>query len=145
PAAPAGRGPAVRVAALEALARTREAVRDVGARDTARVERPHRQLRPGLADRLRGDDPDRVADLAHPAGRQEDAVAAPAHAELAAALEHRADWNRRLLLELVLGEGLLDVGQELVGDDVALLADDRLARLAARARPVDLLRLEPTS
>src|SRR5205823_10658876 len=120
-----------RVPGLEDLHHAREAVRDVGTGDAARVERPHRQLRAGLADRLRGDDPDRVADLAHPAGRQEDAVAAPAHAELAAALEHRADWNRRLLLELVLvegrradwnrrlllelvlGEGHLDVRQEL--------------------------------
>src|SRR5207247_10701692 len=107
PAAPAGRGPAVRVAALEALARTREAGRHVRARDAARVERPHRQLRAGLADRLRGDDPDRVADLAHPAGRQEDAVAAPADAELAAALQHRPHRDRRLLLGLF--ERLLDV------------------------------------
>src|SRR5213076_2560563 len=108
---------------FEDLDHAREAVRDVGAGDAARVERPHRQLRAGLADRLRGDDPDRVADLAQPAGRQEDSVAAAADAELAAALEHRADRDRRLLLELVLGEGLLDVREDLVRDDCALLAD----------------------
>ena len=74
-----------------------------------------------------------------PAGGQEDAVAGAAHAELAAALQHRPDRDRRLLLELVLGERLLDLGQEDVGDDLALLADDRLARLAARERLVHVL------
>src|SRR5205823_10924288 len=94
-------GRTLRVAGLEDLDHARETVRDVGARDTARVERPHRQLRAGLADRLRGDDPDRVADLAHLAGGEEDPVAGAAYAELAAALEHGADRQPSVLAELV--------------------------------------------
>jgi hypothetical protein len=43
---------------------TRQAVRDVRAGDAAGVERPHGQLRARLADRLGGDDADRVADHA---------------------------------------------------------------------------------
>ena len=62
---------ALRLARLEDLDDARQAVRDVRAGDTAGVERPHRQLRARLADRLRGDDADRVADLAHVARRQE--------------------------------------------------------------------------
>ena len=40
--------------------------------------------------------PDRVADLGHLTGGEEDAVAVAAHAEVAAALEHRAHRQRRL-------------------------------------------------
>ena len=39
------------------------------------VERPHRQLGARLADRLRGDDADRLADLDHLAGGEVAAVA----------------------------------------------------------------------
>ena len=46
--------------------------------DTAGVERPHRQLRAGLADRLGGDDADRLADADQLAGRQVAAVAGAA-------------------------------------------------------------------
>jgi hypothetical protein len=81
-------GRTLRAPSLEDLDDARETVRDVGAGDTAGVERPHRQLRARLADRLRGDDPDRVADLGHPAGGEEEAVARTADTELAAALEH---------------------------------------------------------
>jgi len=59
-------GDALRVARLEDLHHARETVRDVrDAGDAARVEGPHGQLGARLADRLCGDDPDRVADLAH--------------------------------------------------------------------------------
>src|SRR5258707_1373823 len=78
----------LRVPCLEDLDDTRKAVRDVRAGDTAGVERPHRQLRARLTDRLRGDDADRVADLTHLARRREDAVAGLAHTALGAALEH---------------------------------------------------------
>src|SRR6185436_14638475 len=44
----------------------------------ADVERAHRQLRAGLADRLRGDDADSEAELDQPASRQVAAVAAGA-------------------------------------------------------------------
>ena len=82
---------ALRVAGLEDLDDARETVRDVRAGHAARVERPHRQLRARLADRLGGDDADRVADLEQVAGRQEDAVAGAAEPDLGAALQHRAD------------------------------------------------------
>src|SRR5439155_1586463 len=65
---------ALRVPRLEDLDDARQAVRDVGTGDTAGVEGPHRQLRARLADRLRGADADRVADLRHLAGGEERAV-----------------------------------------------------------------------
>ena len=71
---------ALRLARLEQLDDARETVRDVGARHTTGVERAHRELRARLADRLRGDDADRVAELDERAGRQRDAVAGAAHA-----------------------------------------------------------------
>ena len=60
---------ALRLARLEQLDDARQTVRDVRAGDAAGVERAHRQLRAGLADRLGGDDADRVADLRERAGR----------------------------------------------------------------------------
>ena len=57
----------------------------------ADVERPHRELRAGLADRLRGDDADRFAELDELAGREVAAVAMRADAALAFAGEDRAD------------------------------------------------------
>ena len=50
------------------------------ARGAADVEGPHRQLRAGLADRLRGDDADRFAQLHKLAGREVAAVAMRANA-----------------------------------------------------------------
>src|SRR5207237_6423509 len=82
---------ALRVPRLEDLDDARQAVRDVRARDSAGVEGAHGELRARLADRLRGDDADRVADLAHLAGGEERAVAGLAYADLRLALEHRAD------------------------------------------------------
>ena len=86
---------ALRVPRLEDLDDARKPVRDVVSGDAARVEGPHGELRPRLADRLRGDDADRVADLGHAARCEERAVAVPADAPLAAALEHRAHRDRR--------------------------------------------------
>ena len=71
---------ALRLAGLEQLHDARQAVRDVRAGDAAGVERPHGQLRARLADRLGGDDADRVADLGQLAGRHRAAVARLAHA-----------------------------------------------------------------
>src|SRR5205085_11244987 len=90
----------LRVAGLEDLHDARETVRDVGAGHTAGVERPHRKLRARLADRLGGDDADRVADLAHLARRREDAVARLAYARLRAALQHRPDADSEVGPEL---------------------------------------------
>ena len=61
---------------LEQLLDARQALRDVLAGDAAGVERPHGQLRAGLADGLGGDDADRLADPDHAAGGE---VAAVAH------------------------------------------------------------------
>ena len=125
----------LRVPRLEDLDDTREAVRDVGAGDAARVERPHRQLRARLADRLRGDDADRIADLAHLAGGEEHAVAGLAHAGLGAALEHRPHRDGALLPELG-----LELLEERIGHDRAEVGQLGLPGLAARERLVDRMR-----
>src|SRR5205085_10811899 len=128
----------LRVAGLEDLDDAREAVRDVRAGDTAGVERPHRQLRARLADRLRGDDADRVADLRHLARGKERAVARLAHARLRAALQHRANGGGEALG--VLAELFDDLAQARHRDLLALLGDERLRRLARRERLVGVLR-----
>ena len=69
----------LRLARLEQLHDARKAVRDVGACDTSGVEGPHGQLGAGLTDRLRGDDADRVAEVAHGAGGERHAVAGAAN------------------------------------------------------------------
>ena len=67
-------------AGLEQLLDTRQTGGDVQAGDAAGVERPHRQLRAGLADRLGGDDADRLAGADHLAGGEVAAVARAADA-----------------------------------------------------------------
>ena len=67
-------------AGLEQLLDARQAGGDVQAGDAAGVERPHGQLRAGLADRLRGDDADGLADADQVAGREVAAVADAADA-----------------------------------------------------------------
>src|SRR5262249_10135003 len=59
--------------------------------DAADVERPHRQLRARLADRLGGDDPHRHAFLNQRPGGQVHAVAQPAHAQWGGASHGAAD------------------------------------------------------
>ena len=98
---------ALGLARLEELHDTRQAVRDVRAGDAAGVERPHRQLRARLADRLGGDDADRVADLGGLAGGHRAPVARLAHAALGLALQHRAHGDLHVAvvvgLQLVAG------------------------------------------
>ena len=101
--------------------------------DAAGVEGAHGQLGAGLADRLGGDDADRVAELDHRAGRERPAVAGLADPGLELALEHRADRDRDLLVAERLGD-LLELGQ------VDLLA--ALEQLAA-ALGRELLRRDP--
>ena len=60
-------------------------------RRAADVERAHRQLRARLADRLRGDDADREAELDQAPGREVAAVALGAAAAAARAGQHRTD------------------------------------------------------
>src|SRR6185436_17687896 len=59
----------------------------------ADVERAHRQLRAGLADRLRGDDADREAELNETPGRQIAAVALRAATAARRARQHGADLD----------------------------------------------------
>ena len=61
------------------------------ARRAADVERPHRELRSGFANGLRGDDADRFAELDDLAGRKVAAVALGANAAPAFAGEHRTN------------------------------------------------------
>src|SRR3954453_1458362 len=66
---------------LEQLLDARQTGGDVHARgDAAGMERPHGQLRAGLADGLRRDDADRLARPDHLAGGEVAAVARPAYA-----------------------------------------------------------------
>src|SRR3954470_17203700 len=145
---------ALGLARLEQLDDARQTVRDVRAGDAAGVERPHGQLRAGLADRLRGDDADRVADLGDDARGERAPVALLAHARGGAALEHRAHRDAHGVLAL---ERLDQLGQLLAPDDLLALeqhapalgldlqrgrpAEEHLVRLAGRRaqRGLDVL------
>src|SRR5206468_11405742 len=63
------------------------------ARRAADVERPHRELRARLADRLGRDDTDRLAQVDHVATRKVAAIAPDAHALARLTGEHRADLH----------------------------------------------------
>ena len=76
--------------ASNSSADTRQTVRDVLTGDAAGVEGTHGQLGAGLADRLGGDDADRLADVDQLAGGQRPAVAGRAGAERRLAGQHRA-------------------------------------------------------
>ena len=75
--------------------------------DTAGVERAHRQLGARLADRLRGDDTHRLADLDHLAGRQVAAVARAADALARLAHEHRAHLDGDAFAAIDLARGVV--------------------------------------
>src|SRR5439155_9930499 len=84
-------------------------------RRAADVEGPQGQLRARLADRLRGQNPDRLAEVHHIHRGKVAAVAHPAHAALRLARQDRPDLHRldaRILDGL---RGLLD--DELAGFD----------------------------
>ena len=83
-------GGALGAAGLEQLDHAGQTAGDVLTGHATGVEGPHRQLRAGLADRLGGDDADRLAELDRVAGGQRAAVAEAADAELGVAGEHRA-------------------------------------------------------
>ena len=107
-------------------------------RGAADVERPHRELRARLADRLRGDDADRFADVDEVAAAEVAAVALGAQAVARVAGERRAhldfvDAEELDLLDLVLAQQRAGVVERLlrfrvhdVGGDGA--AEDALAQ-----------------
>ena len=115
------------------VARLERALLDLAARRRAAdVERAHRELRARLADRLAGDDADRLADVHLVAAREIAPVALGAHAALRLAGEHRADddlLDARLLDDV--DEVLVELGvrrdEHLAGERV----DDVLERDAA--------------
>src|SRR5262245_31983912 len=112
-------GQALRLARLEQLDDTRQALRDVQPGDTAGVAGPHGQLRARLADRLGGDNPDRVADLDQVPRRRHDAVALAADPGLGLALEDRTDRHNRLGVTRL--KRLSELRDLLVVDQVAAL------------------------
>src|SRR3989449_675952 len=128
---------------------------DDAAGRAADVERPHRELRTGLADGLRGDDADRLAQLGQAAGAEVAAVAEHADAALGVAGEAGADAHalearvldllRRLLDDLVVGldddllrQGVADVFRGHPAQDAVPERLDNIAALDQRCR-VDVL------
>src|SRR5207249_13686 len=93
---------------------------DHAARGAADVEGPHRELCPGLADGLRGDDADRLAELGQPPGAEVTAVAHDADSALGVARQGRPDAHP-------LQTRVLDLLRELLGD-LGVGLDDDLAR-----------------
>ena len=102
-------------------------------RRSADVERAQRELRARLADRLRGDDADRLAHVHHVHGGQVAAVAHAAETALRLAGEHRADLHR-------LDAGLLDVVCHVFVDQLTRLDQQRAdAVLVELVRILDVL------
>ena len=111
-------GEALRLARLEQLDHSGQTLGDVLSGHTTGVEGTHGQLGAGLADRLRGDGADRIADLHHEAGGRRNAVAGAANAVLGFALEGGANRDGRLHVALV---GLEQFGRIGLADQLVLL------------------------
>src|SRR5439155_21963719 len=98
-------------------------------RRSADVEGAHRELRARLADRLRGDDADRFADLHQLAAGEVAAVAAAADSATRLAREHRTDLH-------LLDARFLNRIRQIVGDLVVLgheqIAGERIVDILLR-------------
>src|SRR5207302_8242543 len=119
------------VAELDDAGHLRLARRLLG--DTSRrstdVEGSQRELRSRLADRLRGDDADGLADVDHFHDRQIPPVAHAAQTAFGLARQHRSDTNR-------LDAGVLDLGGRVFVNELP-----RLDQQAAATRLVELMRV----
>ena len=116
-------------------------------RRSADVERAHRQLRARLADRLRRDDADRLAELDQPPGGEVASVAARAHAAARRAGQHRADadlLDARLLhrRRLVLVDLLVDLDDGAGAERIDDLLERHAADDAVAERLDDLARFD---
>ena len=105
------------LARLKELLDARQTLGDVVARDAARVERAHRELRARFADRLRGDNADCLADLDLCLIGEIPPIALHADAELRFAGQHAADGDAFAdafdpLRELLV-HGVVDMGDHL--------------------------------
>src|SRR5207244_10913019 len=98
--------------------------RDDAAGRAAEVERPHGELRAGLADGLRGDDADRLTQLGQTAGAEVAAIAEHADAALGVAGEPGTDAH-------ALEARVLDLLRRLLDDLVVGLHDDLLRQVVA--------------
>src|SRR5436190_7476675 len=96
------------------------------------MEGPHRQLRARLADRLGGDDADRLPDIDRGSAREITSVALAANALLRRAHERGADLHALKADLLDLGDHRLVEKRSFGNDDVAALrVDDVLCGRAA--------------
>src|SRR2546425_2759633 len=118
-------------ARLEEFLNPRQALGDVKTGHAPGVERAHRQLRAGLANRLGGDNADRLADLHLLARRQVATVTLRAHTVPAFAGQHGAHHDR-------FDAGLFDLVGSVLGDILIGLDDD-----LAAARGDDVLHGDP--
>src|SRR6266540_3093724 len=132
---------ALRRARLEQLLDARQTVGDVLAGDTTGVEGPHGELRARLADRLGGDDADRLADVDQPVGGQAAAVAELADPDQRLAGQHRTAQD---LLDPVLDQHvhnvLVELGPALEEDLAGLGVLDVLGERPRERLGLDLAR-----
>src|SRR5688500_683641 len=129
------------------VARVERVLLGYARRGAADVERAHRQLRARLADRLRGDDADRLAELDQPPGRQVAPVAARADAAPRGAGQHRADLHLldAALLHrrrLVLVDLLVDLDDGIAAERVEDLFEGHAADDAVAQRLDDFARFD---
>src|SRR5208282_6823970 len=109
----------------------------------ADMEGAHRELRAGLADRLRGDGPDRLAQVDQMAAAEVASVALDAHPLARLAGQHRADLDALGAgvldrLDLIFVDHFVGADQDFVGERVAHVFERDAAEYAV-AEPLDNL------